>query len=125
MNMFGVPKYTINNSLIQECVPHDLQPVLQPAIASPQGFPEGVEGVVLVLVLVALKAQSGEAAVPLPSSTLQLLSLMNKAQGKRSQETHERKGDKGRNSKFNEEYAPGRPATQDPRESALPRSARC
>jgi hypothetical protein len=74
-----------------------------------------------------LRAQSGEAAVPLSSSTLQLLSPMNKAQGETKSgnaQTWSGQG-KRKNSKFNEEYAPGRPAMRDPRGSAVPRSACC
>jgi hypothetical protein len=63
-----------------------LQPVLQPAIVGQQGFHEGIEGVVLVPVPVTLGAQSGEAAIPLPSSALQLLSPVDKAQGEAKSE---------------------------------------
>jgi hypothetical protein len=55
-----------------------LQLVLQPSVVGPQGLHEGVEGVVLVPVPVALGAQLSEAVVPLPSSTLQLLSPTDK-----------------------------------------------
>jgi hypothetical protein len=66
-------------ALVQERVPHNSRPVLQPPIVGPHGLHEGVKGVVLVPVPVALGAQLGEAVVPLPSSALQLLSPVDKA----------------------------------------------
>jgi hypothetical protein len=59
--------------LVQELVPHNLQSVLQPPVVGPQDVHEGVEGVILVPVLVALGAQLSEAVVPLPSSALKIL----------------------------------------------------
>jgi hypothetical protein len=52
---------------------------------------------------------------------------MNKAQGEtKSGNARTWRGQgKRKNSKFNEEYAPGRPAMQDPCGSAVPRSACC
>jgi hypothetical protein len=38
-------------ALVQECIPHGPQLVLQPAIVCPQGLHEGVEGVVLLVKL--------------------------------------------------------------------------
>jgi hypothetical protein len=60
--------------LVLKLVPHEPQPVLQPPVVGPQGLHEGVEGVVLIPVPIALGAQSSEVVIPLPSSTLQLLS---------------------------------------------------
>jgi hypothetical protein len=76
-------------------MPHNLQPVLQPPVVGPQGFDERVQGVVLVLVPVVLIAQAVEAVVPLPGSTLQLLSSADKEREKLSQEKHERERDEG------------------------------
>jgi hypothetical protein len=42
--------------LLQELIPHNLQPVLQPPAVGSQGFGESVQGVVLVPVPVALRA---------------------------------------------------------------------
>jgi hypothetical protein len=56
--------------LVQELVPHSLKPVLQPPVIGPQGLHEGVEGIVLLLVPVAFRAQLSEAVVPLRSPAL-------------------------------------------------------
>jgi hypothetical protein len=40
--------------LLQELVPHNLEPVLQPPIVGAQGLNKGVESVILVPVPVAL-----------------------------------------------------------------------
>jgi hypothetical protein len=56
--------------LLQELVPHSLEPVLQPPVVGPQGLNKGVQGVVLVPVPVSLRAQLIEAVIPLPSPTL-------------------------------------------------------
>jgi hypothetical protein len=42
--------------LLQKLVPHEFHPVLQPPVVGPQGLDKGVEGIILVLVPVALKA---------------------------------------------------------------------
>jgi hypothetical protein len=68
-----------------------------------QGLDKGVEGVVLVSVPVTLGAQLVEAVVPLPSSTLQLLSLEKNTRWKPSQRKRKRgetrKGGEAKNSK--------------------------
>jgi hypothetical protein len=61
-------------TLLQELVPHSLEPVLQPPVVGPQGLDKGVKDVVLVPVPVALEAQLIEAVIPLLSSALLLLS---------------------------------------------------
>jgi hypothetical protein len=43
-------------ALVLKLVPHGPQPVLQPPVVGPQGLHEGVEGVVLILVPIALGA---------------------------------------------------------------------
>jgi hypothetical protein len=60
-------------TLVQESILHGLQPVLQPPIVGPRSLHEGFEGVVLAPVQVKIGAQPGEAVVPCPSLTLQLL----------------------------------------------------
>jgi hypothetical protein len=111
-------------ALVQEFVPHNLQPVLQSPVVGSQGLNESVKGVVLVPVPVALGAQSVETVVPLSSSTLQLLSPAGRAREKLSQETHESRRDEGENS-IQQKYIPGRFATRDLHGSAAPRSACC
>jgi hypothetical protein len=59
--------------LLQELIPNNLQPVLQPPTIGSQGFGESVQGVVLVPVPVALRAQLIEAVIPLSSPALKLL----------------------------------------------------
>jgi hypothetical protein len=70
-------------------------PVHQPPVVGPQGFDEGVEGVVLLPVPARLGVQLVEDAVPLPSPTLQLLlpadkERENAGQGERKRERNER-----------------------------------
>jgi hypothetical protein len=74
------------SALVQELVPHSLQPVLQPPVVGLQGLHEGIEGVKLVPVLVELGAQLSEAMVPLPSPALQLLSPADKMREKAKSE---------------------------------------
>jgi hypothetical protein len=57
-------------ALGQESILHNSQPLLQPPIVGPRGLHEGVKGVVLVPVPVALGSQLGEVVVPLPSLAL-------------------------------------------------------
>jgi hypothetical protein len=66
-------------ALVQELIPHGPQPVVQPPVVGPLGLHEGVEGVVLVSVLVPLGAQPNEAVIPLPGSAFQLLSSASKS----------------------------------------------
>jgi hypothetical protein len=54
-----------------------VQPVLQPPAVRSQGFDESVQSVILVPIPVALGAQLIEAVVPLSSTALKLLSMMN------------------------------------------------
>jgi hypothetical protein len=70
--------------MLQELIMHGLDPILQPPIVGLQGPDKGVKGIVLVSVPVTLGVQLVDAVVPLPSSTLQLLSPANKARGKLS-----------------------------------------
>jgi hypothetical protein len=63
-----------------------LQPVLQAPVVGSQGFDESVQGVVLVPVPVALRAQLIEAVIHLSSSALQLLSTADKVWEKEKSE---------------------------------------
>jgi hypothetical protein len=59
-----------------------LQSVLQPPAVGAQGFGESVQGIVLVPVPVALRAQLIEAVIPLSSPALKLLSTVNEMREK-------------------------------------------
>jgi hypothetical protein len=58
---------------LQELVAQGLRPVRQPAIPSPQGLREGVEGVTLLPELAELSARLGKSAVPVAGAVLQPL----------------------------------------------------
>jgi hypothetical protein len=81
--------------LVQELIPHSLKTILQPPVIGPQGLHEGVEGVVLQLVPVAVRTQLSEAVVPLPSPALQFLLPTDETQGDAKSETRGCKRDRG------------------------------
>jgi hypothetical protein len=58
---------------LQELVAQGHRPVRQPAVPSPQGLREGVEGVALFPELAELGAHLVEGAVPVAGAELQLL----------------------------------------------------
>jgi hypothetical protein len=68
--------------LLLELVLHGAQPVLQPPAVGSQGFDESVQSIIPVPIPVALGAQLIEAVIPLLSTALKILSMMNETREK-------------------------------------------
>jgi hypothetical protein len=92
--------------LLQELVLHSAQPVLQPPAVGSQGFDESVQSVILVPIPVALGAQLIEAIIPLLSTTLKLLSMVNETREKVGSENARVRKRKGKSRIRRREHVP-------------------